>query len=141
MRHHYDGEVWVQIERAEDLPGVWIAHCLDFDLVTQGSSIKHAVDMAYEAITMVVEEDLMAGRDLADRRASKEDRDFFYRLLLAAEKMPPGAPFPLDDSQVAYFLVMLRIEVECDDGRTEHQVHDAGWMPPIALSVPEMQAA
>ena len=70
-RRVYD--CWVILESAEDIPGEWIAHCLNFDLVTQGRSPLHALEMAIEACNMVVIDDLNAGRDPIERAAPHED--------------------------------------------------------------------
>lgn len=58
---------WVLTERAPDLPGVWVSHCLTFDLVSQGPTMKKAIAMIKEAIQLVLEEDLADGRDPFDR--------------------------------------------------------------------------
>jgi hypothetical protein len=63
---------WVVVEPAHDVPGQWTAHCLDFDVVTQGNSFGHALEMLCEATTIVLAEDLIAGRDPAKRRAPEE---------------------------------------------------------------------
>ncbi|GMV44039.1 MAG: hypothetical protein AMXMBFR64_57550 [Myxococcales bacterium] len=63
---------WVHAYRADDLPGVWLAHVLDIDTVTQGSSLRDALEHAVDAATIVVGEDRAASRDLADRKAPEE---------------------------------------------------------------------
>ena len=42
--------IWILIERVEDIPGEWVAHCLDFDAVMQGSSIREAFAQLAEAV-------------------------------------------------------------------------------------------
>lgn len=64
--------LWLLLRPAEDVPGQWIAHCLDLDVVTQGNSISHAFTMAQEAVCMVVAEDMSEGRDPLERRAPDE---------------------------------------------------------------------
>jgi hypothetical protein len=44
------------VQRAADVEGQWVSHCLDIDVVTQGTSLKHAIDMLCEAVTIVVRE-------------------------------------------------------------------------------------
>jgi hypothetical protein len=63
----------IKIFPAQDIPGVWIAHVLDFDLVTQGFSELHALAMAFEASQMIVEADAEAGRDPFARCAPPEE--------------------------------------------------------------------
>ena len=41
---------------AADVPGEWVAHVLDYDLVTQGRLPDHAVEMAEEALAIVLSE-------------------------------------------------------------------------------------
>jgi len=65
-------QFWMKFWPAPDLPGQWIAHCLDFDVVTQGNSLAHAMTMAHEAITLTISDDLNEGRDPAERRAPQE---------------------------------------------------------------------
>ena len=58
----------ITISPANDLPGTWVAHCLEFDVVTQGNTPEHAVQMIYEAVSMVIEDDLERGADPNERR-------------------------------------------------------------------------
>jgi len=55
--------LWATIRHAEDVPGEWVAHILDLDIVTQGRSVEHAIHMAHEAAELVVLEDLDQRRD------------------------------------------------------------------------------
>lgn len=48
--------VTVQVFPAEDVPGQWVAHVIELDLITQGNSLRHALEMAGEAIEIVTEE-------------------------------------------------------------------------------------
>lgn len=59
-------DLHVLIFPAEDLPGIWVAHVLEADLVTQGLSPGDALDMAIDAWSIVPAE----GRD---RPAPAED--------------------------------------------------------------------
>jgi predicted RNase H-like HicB family nuclease len=63
---------WLVISRAKDVPGEWVAHALEFDVVTQGSSAEQAREMAIEAVRMVLEEDLREGRDPFAHRAPED---------------------------------------------------------------------
>jgi hypothetical protein len=60
---------WVLVHPAEDLPGAWVAHALDFDVISQGESAEHAMMMVVEAVGMVLEEDFADGCDPYARRA------------------------------------------------------------------------
>lgn len=63
-------------------PGLsdWIAHCLDWDLVSQGSTPIHALAMISESIQIVAEEDARAVLDPDDRPSADEAdwRDFQF---------------------------------------------------------------
>jgi predicted RNase H-like HicB family nuclease len=63
---------WVVLSPAGDVAGAWIAHALEFDVVTQGDSAEHAYRMAAEAVEMVLADDLSRGADPFARRASAE---------------------------------------------------------------------
>jgi predicted RNase H-like HicB family nuclease len=94
------------IERAEDVPGEWVAHCLDFDVVMQGSSLRHAFDAVKEAVEMVVIDDLERGADPRARRAPDEYWKRLSTILDHAEKAASSAP-PADDSKVVAFAAEL----------------------------------
>lgn len=62
---------------AQDVAGdEWIAHCLELDLVTQGTGQNGALEMLAEAIEAVAKENARQGRfPLQFRAAPKEDWD------------------------------------------------------------------
>jgi hypothetical protein len=70
---------WARVYPAPDLPGEWIAHCLDFDVVTQGRDPLHAMHMLLEAVCLVVSSDVRRGADPLDRRADDEDWEPLWR--------------------------------------------------------------
>jgi predicted RNase H-like HicB family nuclease len=74
-------QYWVKLAPAPDIAGEWVAHCLDFDVVTQGRSLPHAMVMAREAVMTVVLDDLEHGHDPIDRRAPKEFWTEMYQTL------------------------------------------------------------
>ncbi len=76
---------------AEDLPGIWVAHCLDIDVFSQGRSLGEAMAMIREALELTVADDLAHGRDPLGRRAPKEDWDALWR-----EAMPGTSARPID---------------------------------------------
>lgn len=71
---------WVMITQSQDVPGEWVAHNLAFDVVSQGTSIQHALEMVGEASYMVVEDDLEHGRDPQSRQAPDECFDEMFKL-------------------------------------------------------------
>lgn len=100
----------IVIRPAADLPGKWIAHCLDVDVVTYGDSLTHAISMAKEAVEMVFVDDLGAGHEPLERRAPKEFWDEMWKRL-----MPKTVALPLREvlkrSGVAY--VILEPTLRC----------------------------
>ncbi len=64
--------LWGHIRPSEHLDGVWVAHCLDVDVVTQGHSPDHAFRMLLEAVAMVIEDDLNRNFEPLTRRAPEE---------------------------------------------------------------------
>lgn len=68
---------WVVVEPAEDIPGLWVGHCLDLDVISQGNDPHDAIESVTEAITMTVMDDLHHGLDPTGRRAPAE---FWERL-------------------------------------------------------------
>jgi predicted RNase H-like HicB family nuclease len=76
---------WVVISPAGDVPGEWLAHCLDLNIMSQGRSLAHALDMMIEAIDLVAAEDHAAGLDPRERTAPKEQWDEFAEHMRSAE--------------------------------------------------------
>lgn len=66
-------EFSVLIHREPHLDGQWVAHCLNWDLVSQGDSPAHAVKMIVEAIVLAIVEDSNEGLDPNDRSPAPED--------------------------------------------------------------------
>lgn len=59
-------EFSVLVRRDDGLPDQWVAHCLNWDLITQGDSPAHALEMLCEAIGLAIEEDRRGGLDPSD---------------------------------------------------------------------------
>jgi hypothetical protein len=68
----------MHFHRPHDLQSVWVVHVLDFDVITQGDDLHNALQMAVEAAALVVQWDVGAGKDPADRRAPPKDWDAFF---------------------------------------------------------------
>jgi predicted RNase H-like HicB family nuclease len=68
---------WVIVEPAEDIPGVWVAHWLELDVISQSDSPQDAIASITEAVAMTVVDDLKNGIDSDERRAPPE---FWARL-------------------------------------------------------------
>ncbi len=80
---------WVIVRPAEDLDDQWVAHCLDFDIASQGNSIHQAVQMAAEATVLRVSEDLMAGHDPLLRRAPEDHWEALWQTLRSGSPIDP----------------------------------------------------
>lgn len=104
MSDAFQARIWYVIERADDVPGEWVGHCLDFDVVTQGRELPHTFEMLNEAVSMVVIDDLDAGREPRSRRAPEEFWQRLSKMLDRAEKRPEAEPFPRDPSPAAVYI-------------------------------------
>lgn len=62
----------IVVAPAEDISGVWVGHCLDFDVISQGNDPHEAIEAVIEAVAMTVMDDLQAGLDPCERRAPDE---------------------------------------------------------------------
>lgn len=88
---------------AEDLPGQWIAHCLELDVVTQGDSAEDAVAMLDDALRTLAYENLSHGQPpFQFRSAPAEDWERFRRAEPLATHLlrVEGEPFS-DDVTIA----------------------------------------
>lgn len=65
----------------DDLPKTWIGHCPEVNVVTQGHSPEHALEVLQEAVTMVIYDDVARGADPTERRA---------RIRIPARRMTPS---------------------------------------------------
>lgn len=73
----------------------WVAHCLDFDVCTQGRSLDHAIAMLAEAVLMTWLDDYTHGLSAEDRRAPREYWDE------AEHVRRHGRPIPFRDLMAA----------------------------------------
>ena len=65
--------LWVLVTKSKQVPGQWVAHCLTWDIVTQGNSIEHALEMVGEAVRTCVVDDLTNGLDPRGRNCADEE--------------------------------------------------------------------
>ena len=100
--------VWVYIERDPDDGQVWQAHCLDFDIVSWGSSPSHAREMIHEAVEMCLLDDLNQGLDPKGRpKASDEDWGRLNELIRVGRPVDISSADVAEREQVSRFVVML----------------------------------
>ena len=57
---------------AEDVPGDWIGHCLELDVISQGVDPGHALMMVMEAAAIIMSDDRASGRNPWARCAPEE---------------------------------------------------------------------
>jgi hypothetical protein len=84
----YPFDLHVVFWPAEDVPGQWLAHCLELDVVSQGNSLPHALEMLKEAVGEVLVSDLQKRLDPMRRRAPQEDWDRMWGMLKGANPRP-----------------------------------------------------
>lgn len=63
----------ILVERAEDVPGLWVAHCLDNDIVSTGNSPREAQEMVQRAVLETFLDDVVHKFDFHDRKGAPED--------------------------------------------------------------------
>ena len=61
-------EFSILIRQAPDIAGQWLAHCLNWDVLSHGSSPREAAAAIAEALVVTIEEDSHLGLDPSDRR-------------------------------------------------------------------------
>lgn len=84
---------WIVVEPAEDIPGTWVSHCLNFDLVSYGDSPKDAADSVCDAVETVIVDDLQNQRDPL-QRGSTTPPECWQRL---DQILQHGEPVKLSD--------------------------------------------
>ena len=82
--HHR--HVWILAYPAEDVPGEWIAHCLDVDVVMQGPTVDAALQSAIDGALFVMKSDLSRGEDPFARRAPESDWSDLLRVTSEGER-------------------------------------------------------
>lgn len=99
----------------------WVSHCLDLDLVSEGATLRDAVDAVVEAIDMVVREDVQQGLDPLDRkRAPREFWDRWFEVMTTGVPLDPSRG-ERDVSELATLVKVVRdlhpaLDQELHDG-------------------------
>jgi len=121
----------VLVTPAHDLPGQWVAHCLNIDLVSQGDSISHAMMMAREAILEVVADDFAQGLDPLDRApAEAEYWDMVSKVMREARPLTSIPDDQQDNIVAVVAAVMVVLPVEAMPGRNAPEPEPGGVLPP-----------
>jgi hypothetical protein len=123
-------EFWLVVRPAADVPGQWVAHCLELDVVTSGNSIRHAFEMAAEASLMTVLDDVAEhGAPRADRRAPDEyweQLKVIFRRGVFGEKLEDADP-----QDIEAVAAQLRIEVLCPQPVRQSRPPEQTWDLPL----------
>ncbi|HEX3479295.1 MAG TPA: hypothetical protein VHT91_29930 [Kofleriaceae bacterium] len=108
----------IVVAPAEDIAGVWVGHCLDFDIISQGDNPNEAIEAVIEAVAMAILDDLQAGLDPCDRpRAPDED---WVRL---AKVLKHGQQVKLSDVKADHKMVLATLARFVFEPRAKHD-HD-----------------
>jgi hypothetical protein len=124
---------WLVIFRAKDVPGEWVAHALEFDVVTQGSSAEQARLMAIEAVRVVLDEDLRLGRDPYAHRAPPPCWEPLFRTLetgrpIARSEFPKELQAASESSVFVVQMVFSTANAELNEPSTR----DVSYAPYVA---------
>lgn len=124
--------VWVIARPAPDVPGQWIAHCLDFDVVSQGDTLDHALRMVHEAAVMVALDDLNKGRDPLARRAPADLFGELYGLFERGQKLSFQE---LQAAEAGKRIVAFATQFELRFERVDHEAVARSMRPvPVAIA-------
>lgn len=118
----------VLVKPASDIDDQWVAHCLNWDVVTQGTSPNHAVLMLMEALEIVIADDDQDDFD-SDLRPSApaELWNQFSEIQFHGTRISPADAKQLSsDRSASYAMILHRLESRKapDIGEVE------GHMPP-----------
>jgi len=98
----------VMVTPSEGVPGQWVAHVLNLDLVTQGDSIEHAFEMAREAVLEVIGDDLRNGREPLERPMAEDE---CWQLLARAYQRARPLTDIKDRSKIRMAVAQLRVTI------------------------------
>lgn len=106
----YSFALWVVFKKAPDVPGQWTAHCLDIDVISQGSSLPHAMQMIEQAIGMTLIDDLGRGRNPLERSAPKEYWDELWKIVRHGRRLTIGGVHKITDLHTFATPLFLALE-------------------------------
>jgi hypothetical protein len=98
----------VLVTPSSSVPGQWVAHCLNLNIVTQGDSIQHALMMAREAVGQVVADDLLHGLDPLERPAADPE---CWKMVAEIHHQGLALTTVQDPSRIRAALASLRVVV------------------------------
>jgi predicted RNase H-like HicB family nuclease len=119
----------VLIQRAADVPGQWVAHCLNVDVMSQGDSPLDARDSLLEAFQIVFEHEIDCGRNPLDRKAAPQEYfDLWNRVMQHGR--PGNFSETAVDASTAYIATMLCVTAEMVDHHAEIVEEPGCGVPP-----------
>jgi predicted RNase H-like HicB family nuclease len=120
--------VWVIARPAADVPGQWVAHCLDLDVMSQGDSLAHALEMVHEAAMIVMVDELNQDRDPLERRAPAEFFSQLYGLFERGQKVTP-AELSLAENEGRVVAYATQFELRFTRHTSEHEAAPRSMRP------------
>ena len=128
---------WFVFQRAEDVPGEWVGHCLELDVISQGTSLRHAMSMLGEACFMTLSDDVNAGRDPLDRRAPQSYWDKMFNI--AAHGMTVDFK-TLDETKVSFVASQVQFRYR-SAGASARNAETIQETPDLAVPLTLMESA
>lgn len=117
---------WVYITRAEDVAGCWVAHCLEYDIVSMGDSPQDALANVREAVGIALADDLNNDLDPSSRRAPDEEWAPLLSLFdRATQQVPVNAldRAPFKEFAAPIHVVLVKAEAVEFDPNVDTKVH------------------
>lgn len=127
-------EFSVLIRPAPDVEGEWVAHCLNWDVVSQGTSPSHATRMVAEALVLAIEEDLEEDLDPADRNPAPPDLwETFQRTQQRGTRIAPADIDKLGEQATVVIAAILYLKAAGDHASLEYPLN-APVPPPFMIA-------
>lgn len=112
---------WLVFTRDRDGEDPWVVHCLDLDVVTQGRSLRHACEMAAEAVQIMLSENTSSTRS-----APPEDWDRLWALLRTHRRIDDlGEVLEHEPADLESFATQMEIHLQ-----RQQRVGHPGWTLP-----------
>jgi len=110
----FERNFWVLVKPADDVPGQWVGHCLELDIVSVGNSLQGALEMTSEAVCDCIADDLIHERSPLDRRPAAPE--FYTELtrVLSTGRYIPAAELPTNETAIAAVQVHVNMHVHVD---------------------------
>jgi hypothetical protein len=106
----FERNFWVLVKPADDVPGQWVGHCLDLDIVSLGTTLQHAIEMTAEAVCMCIQDDLQNDCSPMDRTPAPPE---FWTELSRVQRdgrYEDASNLPVDCPVIAAIQFHVRVE-------------------------------